>query len=212
MSARLTSFRVYLNELQLDRQTALEAQRIGTLPPPELQKIFSSYHQARSTASDATTTRDRKKNAPKKPTKNRQNPQNRICRRRNAKKHVTKTTRFLLRQSQKPTHNNHLPKEHAVTKTTAERAGHVVTVTLAPLGKESVTVTHSQEPSVSVVGTPNRRSTPPPLRSLTELVPRGCPELEQGGGSSRRGLPVSRVTIRLRSLARIRSCSASCHR
>jgi N6-adenosine-specific RNA methylase IME4 len=45
-SAGLTqSFRAFLAELQLDRQTALEAQRIGKLPPPELRKIFSFYHK-----------------------------------------------------------------------------------------------------------------------------------------------------------------------
>src|SRR5262245_23683804 len=45
MSAALTSFRASLGSLTLDRQTALEAQRIGHLPEPELEKAFTNAHK-----------------------------------------------------------------------------------------------------------------------------------------------------------------------
>jgi N6-adenosine-specific RNA methylase IME4 len=43
MSAGLTSFRAFLKELELDRQTAMEAQRIAALPDDVLTKAFEQW-------------------------------------------------------------------------------------------------------------------------------------------------------------------------
>jgi N6-adenosine-specific RNA methylase IME4 len=45
MLSSLTSFRDYLRQIKLTPPTALEAQRIGTLPEPELERAFAAAHR-----------------------------------------------------------------------------------------------------------------------------------------------------------------------